>query len=47
MGNRGNTGKKEEKALWKNGSTYLTTRLIPVIPVVLTSSEFNSRLGLS
>jgi hypothetical protein len=40
-------GKKEEKVLWMKGSTYLTTKLIPVIPVVPASSEFNSRLGLT
>jgi hypothetical protein len=28
------TGKKVEKALWEKSSAYLTTRLIPVIPVV-------------
>jgi hypothetical protein len=38
---------KGGKDLWKNGSAYLTTKLIPVIPVVPASSEFNSRLGLS
>jgi len=43
----GITGKKEEKALWNEGSAYLTTKLIPVFPVVPASSEFNSRLGLS
>jgi hypothetical protein len=33
MGTTGSTGKKEEKALWKTGSAYLTTKLIPVFPV--------------
>jgi hypothetical protein len=46
-GSAGNTEKKEEKILWKKGSAYLTTKLIPVIPVVPAFSEFNSRLGLS
>ena len=40
-------GKEEEKDLWKKGSTYLTAKLIPVIPVVPASSGFNSGLGLS
>jgi len=46
----GITGIKEEKALWKKGSACLTTKLIPVSPVihvVPASSEFNSRVGLS
>jgi hypothetical protein len=32
-GERGDHGSKEEKALWKKGSAYLTTNLIRVIPV--------------
>jgi hypothetical protein len=32
-GDHGTTGNKEENALWKKGSAYLTTMLIPVIDV--------------
>src|SRR3989442_262985 len=49
-GNRGDTGKKEEKALWKKGSAHLLTKFIPVFPVfpvVGLHSQFNSRLGLN
>jgi len=41
------TGIKEEKALWRNGSAYLITKVVPVFPVVPASYEFNSRLGLT
>jgi hypothetical protein len=37
-------GEKKEKALWKKGSAYLTTKLIPVVPVIHVipaSSEIN------
>jgi hypothetical protein len=33
-GEHGEHGEKEEKALWKKGSAYLTTKLIPVFPVL-------------
>jgi hypothetical protein len=48
-GARGARG-KWEKALWKKGRAYLATKPVPVLPalpVVPASSEFNSRLGLS
>jgi hypothetical protein len=48
--NRGENGEKDEKALWKKSSACLTTKpvpVFPVIPVVPASSEFNSRLGLT
>jgi hypothetical protein len=32
--NHGDHGEKEEKALWKKDSAYLTTKLVPVIPVI-------------
>ena len=41
--NQGNTGLKEDKALWKKGSAYLPTKFSPVVPVVLL---LNRRLGL-
>jgi hypothetical protein len=37
----------DRSGFWKKGSASLTTKLIPVIPVVPASSEFNSRLGLT
>jgi hypothetical protein len=33
-GERGDTGEKVERAVRKKDSTYLATKLIPVVPVV-------------
>src|SRR5262249_33676695 len=45
----GITGKKEGKALWKKGSAYLTTRLIPVVPVfpVVWPLLFQLKIGIN
>jgi hypothetical protein len=33
-GERGDHGEKQEKALWKKGSAYLTAKLIPALPAL-------------